>query len=154
MTSPPRLPAEQWEQVVRLAPLVSIDLVCKDLEGRYLIGLRNNEPARDMWFVPGGCIRKGERLDEAFERLTRTELGHPYLRSQSRLLGIYEHHYRTNFTGGDDFATHYVVLAHELTVTDEPVMDDQHRKLRWASPAEILGDPKVHANTQAYFQND
>ena len=152
MASPPRLPADQWEQVVRLAPLVSIDLVCRNSEGLYLIGLRNNEPARDLWFVPGGCIRKGERLDEAFSRLTLTELGHEYARSRSEFLGVYEHHYDTNFTGNDDFATHYVVLAHEFALEAEPQMDDQHRKLRWASPDEILGDERVHPNTQAYFR--
>jgi colanic acid biosynthesis protein WcaH len=36
---------------------VSIDLIVRDADGRVLLGLRNNRPARDWWFVPGGIVR-------------------------------------------------------------------------------------------------
>jgi hypothetical protein len=47
---------DEFAQVVRLAPLVSIDLVTRNANGHVLVGLRNNEPAKGVYFVPGGRI--------------------------------------------------------------------------------------------------
>ena len=52
--------------VIRLAPLVAIDLIIRDPQDRILLGLRNNEPAKGYFFVPGGIILKDEPLAEAF----------------------------------------------------------------------------------------
>ncbi len=152
-SEPPRLPREQWLQVVRDAPLVSIDLVIRDRHGRVLLGLRENEPARGSWFVPGGAIRKGERLDAAFARIARDELGLALQRECSRLLGVYEHHYGNNFAGAPGIGTHYVVLAHTLELDGEPrPADAQHRALRWFEPQALLADPQVHEHTKAYLR--
>jgi colanic acid biosynthesis protein WcaH len=39
------------------------------------MGWRENEPAKRTWFVPGGRIRKDEKIADAFERIIRTETG-------------------------------------------------------------------------------
>lgn len=146
------LPPDVLKDVVRHAPLVSIDLVVRDLRGRVLVGLRNNEPARDSWFVPGGIIAKNESLDDAFRGIAEREVGIAFERGEARFLGVFEHLYETNFSGDPSFGTHYVVLAHEVRL---PVgvgvrMDDQHRTLRWVTPEELGSDPGIHANTRAY----
>ena len=147
------LPATDWLQVVRHAPLVSIDLILLDPEGRVLLGLRENEPARGTWFVPGGAVRKGETLDAAFTRIVRTELGLSLERSAATLQGAYEHFYETNFAGAPGVGTHYVVLAHRLSITREVnAADRQHRALRWFTLEALLADPAVHPNVKAYFR--
>jgi hypothetical protein len=60
MTSPPE---DEFAHVVRLAPLVSIDLVIRDNEQKVLVALRTNEPAKGVYFVPGGCILKNEAIE-------------------------------------------------------------------------------------------
>jgi hypothetical protein len=62
-------------EVVRNAPLVSIDLIVRDHDGRILVGRRVNQPAKGTWFVPGGSIRKGETLARALARISDAELG-------------------------------------------------------------------------------
>jgi colanic acid biosynthesis protein WcaH len=57
--------------VIRLAPLVSIDLIIRDGANRVLLGLRNNEPAKGYFFVPGGIILKDEPLADAFTRIMK-----------------------------------------------------------------------------------
>ena len=47
------------------ATLVSTDLIIRNARGEVLLGLRNNEPTKELFFVPGGIIRKQERLHEA-----------------------------------------------------------------------------------------
>lgn len=146
------LPAADWLAVVRNAPLVSIDLILIDPAERVLLGWRNNQPARDTWFVPGGVIRKNERLDDAFRRIAHAELGLSLERRQAQLLGVYEHFYDSNFAGVADVDTHYVVVAYRCAIAQLPVLaDSQHRELRWFSRDELLAEPAVHANTRAYF---
>lgn len=143
-----------WLEVVQRTPLVSIDLIVRDTQGRVLLGLRNNPPAQGSWFVPGGVIRKEETLDAAFVRIAERELGLCVQRRDARLLGVYEHHYPDNFAGTPGISTHYVVLAHTLNVPQLPAhpADDQHAQLRAFTVTELLATPGVHANTLAYFR--
>lgn len=139
-------------ELVRLGPLVSIDLVVQDAAGRTLVGLRNNEPAKDAWFVPGGRVGKGESLDTAFRRIVNQEIGLTLRREDARFLGVFEHFYETNFLDRPDLGTHYVVLAHQVEVADPDSlrMDDQHREVRWLTSEELTSDPRVHRNTKVY----
>jgi colanic acid biosynthesis protein WcaH len=68
LSRPMLLSPDDFRSVVRLAPLVSIDLIIRNVRGEVLLGLRNNEPAKGSYFVPGGIILKQERLYEAFAR--------------------------------------------------------------------------------------
>jgi colanic acid biosynthesis protein WcaH len=103
-------PAE-LSTVVRLAPMVSIDLIIRNARGQVLLGLRTNEPAKGFYFVPGSMIRKGERLREAFARTLKDETGLTADFAAARLLGVYEHFYDENRFGEADYGTHYVVLG-------------------------------------------
>jgi colanic acid biosynthesis protein WcaH len=139
---------------VRCAPLVSIDLLVFDEQGRALVGLRTNEPARDTYFVPGGVVRKNERLGDAFRRILGAETGVTADVGDAQFRGVYEHLYHVSRLGGSAFGTHYVVLAYALPL-NRPVklaLDRQHRAFRWMSPSELLAAPDVHGYTKAYFQ--
>ena len=140
--------------VIRATPLVSIDFVITRPDGAVLLGQRHNEPARGSWFVPGGRIRKNERLDAAFQRLLATETGLDLPRSDAAPMGVYEHFYDTNALGEAAFGTHYVVIAYRLEVAEGAavIADTQHAAFRWQSPVDALSDPHVHANTKAYFE--
>lgn len=139
-------------QVVRHAPLVSIDLVVENAAGEVLLGLRNNEPAKGYWFVPGGSIRKGERLADAFAQVARDELGLSLKIGDARFLGVFEHLYDTNFAEVPGVGTHYVVLAYRVTLPDgaAPRPDAQHGAMRWWPWDRIVADPAVHPYTRAY----
>ncbi len=148
----PLLSSQEFLSVVRHAPLVAIDLVVRDSRGRTLVGMRNNPPAQGFWFAPGGRIRKNEALDVAFGRITAAELGVPLQRSHANLLGLYDHFYDEDFSGGLA-GTHYVVLAHELRLDPDSLVlpEEQHSAYRWVTATEALADTRIHPNTQAYF---
>ena len=141
--------------VVRSTPLVSIDLVLRDPEERIFVGRRTNEPAKGVYFVPGGVVRKDERLDDAFRRLLSAETGLSGGRSAARFLGIYEHFYPTNRYDDPSYGTHYVVLGYEFVVLrpSDVRLDAQHSEFRWMSEAELLAAPDVHPNTKAYAKS-
>ncbi|MFM0737818.1 GDP-mannose mannosyl hydrolase [Paraburkholderia xenovorans] len=141
--------------VVRLTPLIAIDLIVTDTDGRVLIGHRRNRPARGTWFVPGGRIHKDETLDAAFSRIADAELGIAKLaRSAARFEGVFEHHYSDNFAAEPDVSTHYIVLAYALPIHSAAPVGrlDQHSDYLWITPPELLAREDVHDNTKAYFR--
>lgn len=147
-----RLSGDLFRAVVENTPLISIDLVVRNGDGEVLLGKRLNQPAQGFWFVPGGRIYKDESIDQAFLRLTREELGKETAKECARFLGYFEHFYPDNFSG-DDFSTHYVVLAFELEldVSLEQLPSVQHNDYRWFLLDELLASEEVHLHTKSYF---
>lgn len=125
-----RVPDDIWRQIVEHSPLVSVDLVVEYGEG-VLLGKRENEPAREEWFIPGGVVRKGESLEEAVQRVAKEELGCGV--SIRTRLGVYEHFYNNSEFG--DVSKHYVPVAFVVKPSDQSVEPDtQHSSLEVFSP--------------------
>ena len=153
MSEPTELNAQVFAQVVKNAPMVSIDLILQDAQDRIFLGRRRNQPAKGKWFVPGGRIRKGERLDQALRRIVGEELGVDSILSDVQFVGVFEHFYEENFASEAGFGTHFVVLAHKL-VLESPLTNlppEQHFEYRWWKIAELIKSPRVHPYTKAYF---
>ncbi len=112
--APALLSHDDLRSVVRLAPLVAIDLVIRNARNEVLLGLRNNAPAKGFYFVPGGMILKNERLRDAFARLLKNETNYTASLDDARLLGAFEHFYAENRFGDAGYGTHYVVLGYAL----------------------------------------
>lgn len=148
------LQPEAFADVVRLTPLVSMDLLVRAPDRRVLVGRRVNEPAKNYFFLVGGRITKNESRANAFRRLTREELGQEKPIEQGRFLGVYDHFYPTNRFERPGFGTHYVVLGYEIEWYIEPgcLPKEQHGEYLWMSEPELLAYPLVHENTKAYFR--
>lgn len=144
---------QEFAQLIRLAPLVAIDLIIRDSTDRIFLGLRINEPAKGVYFVPGGRIRKGERHREAFARISKNETNHQFNLEDARLLGVYDHIYSTNALEEPGYGTHCVTIGYELHMMDTSNIrsNDQHSKYRWMTEEQLLESQEVHEYTKAYF---
>jgi colanic acid biosynthesis protein WcaH len=149
----PLSPAD-FRTVVRLAPLVSIDLLIRNPRDEVLLGLRANEPAKGFYFVPGGIVLKHEQLRDAFARILKRETNCDGRIEDARLLGTFEHLYEANSFGDAAFGTHYVVLGYEIALDDASALksDAQHSDLCWWNERDLLASDRVHENTKAYFR--
>jgi colanic acid biosynthesis protein WcaH len=145
-------------QVVKNAPLVAIDLVIRNREKQYLVGLRNNAPAQDAWFVPGGRIFPEWDIETALLKIIKKELGKEFSFSNEishDFLGIFEHPYPgdnvANIPGID---TRYVVLAYELklSIPVEDLPTRQHSEWRWLHIPELLLLDGLHPHARRYFE--
>ncbi len=145
-----KLPDSDFLQLIRMAPLVAVDVVVKDVAGQVLVVQRADEPARGYYFVPGGRIFKNEKIAAAFRRIMLAELGLSVGFDKAILLGLYQHIYDTNRFEEAGTGTHYVVLAHQIVLPDRPMLE-LAASYRWASPEEITAMPDVHPFTKAYF---
>jgi colanic acid biosynthesis protein WcaH len=142
-----------FKTIVASTPLVSIDLLVRDLQGHILLGKRVNRPAQGAWFVPGGRVLKDELIEQAYTRLLKTELDMD--KTSSCFKGVYQHFYEDNFSE-EAFTTHYVVLAYEVIFNGDiallPVA--QHNDYRWFSEMALLAHNDVHIHTKWYFQKN
>jgi colanic acid biosynthesis protein WcaH len=153
-----QLSLDDFHAVRRNAPLVAIDLIIEDPAGRILLGYRNNEPAKDSWFVPGGRIRKDERLAYAFSRIILDEFNNPAILgisdniADAAFMGVYEHMYPATET--TPYSIHCVILAYRLKSfrpSAATLPQTQHNRWQWLTPSDLKGNETVHPYTRAYF---
>ena len=145
------LEKEDYQKMLRSMPVVSIDLIINDEDGRILLGKRNNRPAANHWFVPGGRLFKGEDIPAAVRRISSQELGTELV--HRRGLGVFHQLYPDNFTD-DTHGSHYVTFAMSVASTGSMSLaqgDDQHNELRWWKLHDLMESEEVHELTKNYF---
>ena len=79
-----------------------MDFVIRDSHRRVLLCLRQHEPAKNCFFVPGGRIRKNETLAQAFERILEAETGCRAAIVDAEFMGVYQHFYPTKDSNARD----------------------------------------------------
>jgi colanic acid biosynthesis protein WcaH len=154
LSRPDKIPADIFMQIVRNTPLISIDLLLHNENNEILLGWRNNQPAKNHWFVPGGRIYKNETIKDAFSRIMTAETGLTMEMEQAGFHGIYEHfHPDQNFMDEAGFGTHYIVLSFDIQLAGElnSLPLHQHSDYKWLAIPDLLDDPLVHQYTKNYF---
>lgn len=134
-----------WRTVVENVPVPSVDLIVRCADG-VLLARRRNRPARGQWFVPGGRVRKGERLTEAVHRVADEELGVDV--TVDRELGAYDHFYSdadVPNAGGKHYVAHGYVVVPEHESFE---FDNQHDDWRVFGPDQL---PTLHPYVRAYL---
>ena len=156
----PLLPAALFAQACAILPLVSIDWVLTNASCQLLLGKRNNAPARDYWFTPGGRIRKGEPLSSAKFRIAKEELGLSVeVLDRAILMGAWDHFY-SNSAFDSSVSTHYVNLPHWVQISEVDKLDlvlpsgatEQHSAWQWFDLTDASGSDVVHPYVRVYAQ--
>ena len=147
-SKPGLLPEDDYARITRYAPLPAIDIVLHR-SAQVLLGRRRNRPAAGWWFMPGGRVRKAERLADAFARICLDEMGLVASIRDARFLGIVEHFYPEN-AWDDRWGTHCMALVYALAAPDGASTPDlvQHQATGWWSVDDWSASPTVHAYTK------
>lgn len=69
------IPEEKFREIETLMPLACLNAIIVDSEGRVLVMKRNNEPAKGLYWFPGGRIKLGQSLEEALKEQIKEETG-------------------------------------------------------------------------------
>lgn len=140
------IPQHEWKVIIQNTPLVSVDLVVQ-YDKQVILGKRTNEPAKGEWFVPGGCVSKHERLEDAVHRIAKEELGIAV--TIDRQLGVYEHFYEVaemEDVGGK----HYVSIAYLVTAKEKQSRsDNQHEDIQLFKPP--FNEIDLHPYVRTYL---
>jgi colanic acid biosynthesis protein WcaH len=131
------LPKEEFDQIFSRVPRLTVELVIASPQRGVLLQLRDHEPCRGTWSLPGGTVRFGEPAVEAVQRVAADELGASV--SVGALLGYIE--YPSHYDNGLDspvglaFATTMLDAQHEppncrwFTAFPDAMHDEQKRFL-------------------------
>jgi len=120
-----RIEPKLYDKIKKSMPLPCVDLLVTH-KGNLLLTLRNNEPAKDLWFTPGGRIYRNESLTETVKRVLHEETGlQPTNITQ---ISTMSHMWPEAHT----VTTYYKVEVN----TDKIKLDEQHREYRWINKME------------------
>lgn len=142
---------KEFSKAIEMLPLISIDF-CLIYKQKILLGKRNNEPAKDFLFTPGGRIRKNEPYLNAFERIFFDELNTALVyQDKLRLMGIWDHFYDKS-AFDKNISTHYINLPYLYRLSKKEFdnlkllngANEQHSKWIWIDMNDALDDQRVH----------
>jgi colanic acid biosynthesis protein WcaH len=121
-----------FRKIKRSMPIAAVDILAIH-QGRLLLMLRNNEPARNEWFTPGGRVLYGETLKDAVVRKLQEETGLKAIKigKSATMSHIYSN-------------AHYVTTFFRVDVADDKVrLNEEHRDFKWISNLETDLHPYV-----------
>lgn len=122
------LPYEKYKEIVEAMPILCVDCILVH-EGKYLLVKRKNEPLKGEYFVPGGRVLKGEKLEDAIKRKMKEEVGIDI--KIISVAGFYEDFYKENELGLDLVHTLGVVYVASPLSTNIK-LDDQSSDFIWS----------------------
>ena len=68
------IPDEDYKKILEHIPICCVDLIIRE-GNKILLILRKDNPARGLWWFPGGRLIKGEKLENAAIRKAFQEVG-------------------------------------------------------------------------------
>lgn len=125
------IPEEKFREIERLMPLASLNAIIVDSKGRVLVMKRNNEPAKGLYWFPGGRIKMGQSFEEALEEQIKEETGLEW--SEVEVLKVAS-------VSSSVFGTRHTVeinfLLRKLS-SSEIRLDQEHSDFKWLKPEEF-----------------
>jgi ADP-ribose pyrophosphatase YjhB (NUDIX family) len=92
------LPQEEFTSIFSRVPRLTVEVLIATKDRGVLLGLRDVEPCRGTWNLPGGTVRFGEPAVDAVKRVALGELGLTV--SVGELMGYIE--YPSHYQNGLD----------------------------------------------------
>lgn len=127
------IPEDLYRTIVREMPIICVDLLIRDPVGRILLLKRNNQPAQDQWWFPGGRVHMNESFLEAVRRKAIQECGLT-LCLDPVSVGTFE-----LFFDEGDVKYHSVTNLFATTIHEcvRITLDSQSKEFKWVELAEI-----------------
>ena len=113
------IPARAYSGMIKALPILCVDVIIRNNKGEYLLIRRANEPLKNQWWVVGGRVLKGERLEKAAIRKVRQEIG--LVVKSVQPIGFYEDVFKKN--------NHCESFLHSVSVVFSAKIG-QHQKIK------------------------
>ena len=120
-----------YKKIIQVLPIICVDIIIKNKDGRYLLVKRNNEPLKDEWWVVGGRIHHNETVEDAARRKVFEEAGiTPKLLNP---IGYFDGIFNENSFGVEG-PYHAMSIVFETTLDKSPnvILDQQSSEWMWS----------------------
>ena len=64
-----------YSKVVKSIPIACVDILIKNKDNKLLLVKRQNNPAKNCWWLPGGRVKHGEKREDTAKRKAKEECG-------------------------------------------------------------------------------
>ena len=140
------IPSNEYVKIVENMPIVCIDGIIINSDGKFLLVKRENEPFKGEYWVPGGRLLKNETLENAVKRKMKQELGIEV--KIQKLFGYFEDFYENTYNVQSGL---HVVSFIFLLNTDEIEnikLDNQSSEWKWFNelPSRLLDKLKINGD--------
>jgi len=105
-------PQKIYDEFTRYFPLATVDVIVFD-KNSFILTKRAIPPYKGLWHLPGGIIRKGERLESAAKRAVKKELNIDV--TLKKFIGVYENPVRTRH----DITHCFIATTHQGNITND-----------------------------------
>ena len=138
--APTQAPAQAPTQAQ--GPIVAIDLIVNNEEGKILLGKKNN-----TWYVPGGKLNMNETFPYAVRRISLANIGKE-LEYKSGL-GVYHQMYPQH-------NLHYITFAVSVIAPKQSLenLTIKYNDTKWWNIEDIVKASDVHEMTKNYFVSE
>jgi colanic acid biosynthesis protein WcaH len=120
------IPDKTYKEILKLMPVCCVDLVIT-YGDKFLLLKRARKPAKGQWWLPGGRLRKNEKIEDAALRKAREETGLDcdFVTELGVNQGIFN-------DGPFGFGVHTVGVVCLLKAkTDKVTLDSNHTAYKW-----------------------
>ena len=123
-----------YNQILENMPIICVDGVIINNENEILFLKRENEPAKNEWWFPGGRLLKNEKLEDAIIRKVKEETNLDV--EVVKYIGTTE----TIFDNGPfDIPVHTVNFTYQLKLVSIDIkIDSHHSDYLWSNKIECL----------------
>lgn len=121
------IPLEEYKSILESMPILCVDCIIIH-QGRYLLVKRKNKPLEGKFWLPGGRVYRGERLEQAVVRKMLQEIGIQV--KVTGFAGLHEYIYEENEYGLDYVHTLSAVFYASPLNTDV-LLDKQSSSYGW-----------------------
>ncbi len=136
------LTQEEFRHIYGKVPRLTVEIVIRSNDG-VLLTLRNIEPCRGLWHLPGGTVHFGEKLTAAVQRIAKRELSIDV--SATQLLGYIE--YPSHYDNGLDSP---VGIAFDVVgYTGNVRLSDESERYGWFTDL----PPEMHREQLDFLRN-
>lgn len=118
-----------YKKIQEVLPICCVDIVILNKNKEFLLLKRVNEPAKGKWWIPGGRILKGEKLEKAVLRKAKEETGLSV--TIKKMLGVKETIFKEGYFGNSAHTINIIFLAEAKT--NKVKMDFQNSQYKWFS---------------------
>lgn len=138
---------ELYQNIQRVLPILCVDVLVR-YEGKYLLIKRTEEPVKDVFWVIGGRVNKGEDLRAAALRKMREEIGIvPY---EMEMIGVYEDTYEESSFGAVEGGYHTVAVVFEAFVGSLEGLKLDDTSAEWG----LFCNPPKRFKVKGFYNND
>ncbi len=82
------IPKKTFQLIKNNIPFSCVDLILVNEKNEFLLVKRKIEPYKNKWCLPGGIVKKGQKLENKLQEVAKKELG--VKANDIRPLGFYE----------------------------------------------------------------